>query len=162
MKQTPPTTCFDGVSLNPGSHAVDTGPATGVCILAYSSTNTAPLQVSNFHPNMLPCHQATYLPPSTLPHAHPAYSSVTPATPNLVDLLIASSYGVPKLSLPYFQSGRESDFALLKLALDSLISNHTYLSEEYKYQVLLNHLKLPSAYKLAQAHVHDPAALWAL
>ena len=56
--------------------------------------------------------------------------------------------------------------ALLKLALDSLISNHTYLSEEHKYQVLLNHLKLPSAYKLAQAYMHDPkpytAALWAL
>ena len=155
VKQMQPTTCLDGVSSNLPPHGVATGHSVGGHAPAYSSTNTAPFQASNFHPNMLPCHQAPHLPSLVTAHGHPPDPSEMPATPNLMDLLIASSYGVPKPSIPYFQSGRESDFALLKLALDSLMSNHTYLSEEYKYQVLLSHLKLPSAYKLAKAYMHD-------
>lgn len=59
--------------------------------------------------------------------------------------------------LPVFESGRESDFALLKMALDSLLNNHSHLSEQYKYQVLLSHLKLPSALQLAKAYMHHPS-----
>ncbi|XP_077374267.1 uncharacterized protein LOC144016825 [Festucalex cinctus] len=70
------------------------------------------------------------------------------------DLLIASAFGIPKPTLPVFESGRESDFALLKMALDSLLNNHSHLSEHYKYQVLLSHLKLPSALQLAKAYMH--------
>ncbi|KAL4008256.1 hypothetical protein ACER0C_002108 [Sarotherodon galilaeus] len=75
---------------------------------------------------------------------------------NLMELLIASSYGIPKPALPSFTSGKESDFALLKMALDSLLGSHTHLTEQFKYQILLEQLKLPSAYKLAQAYMHDP------
>lgn len=49
-----------------------------------------------------------------------------------VELLIASAYGVPQLSLPVFQSGLESDFALLKMALN-LLSSCGHLSEQYKH-----------------------------
>ncbi|KAL1255106.1 hypothetical protein QQF64_013167 [Cirrhinus molitorella] len=79
-----------------------------------------------------------------------------PAPINMMAVLIASSYGIPKPALPKFDSGKESDFALLKMALDSLIGGHAHLTEQFKYQVLLDRLKLPSAYKLAQAYMHDP------
>ncbi|XP_019218180.1 uncharacterized protein LOC109203254 [Oreochromis niloticus] len=92
----------------------------------------------------------------------PSSQSETPLPPidskgnNLMELLIASSYGIPKPALPSFASGKESDFALLKMALDSLLGSHTHLTEQFKYQILLEQLKLPSAYKLAQAYMHDP------
>ncbi|XP_005167247.1 uncharacterized protein [Danio rerio] len=79
-----------------------------------------------------------------------------PAPANVMDMLIANSYGIPKPALPTFESGRESDFALLKMALDSLIGCHAHLTEQFKYQVLLDRIRLPSAYKLAQAYMHDP------
>ncbi len=81
-------------------------------------------------------------------------------------MLAASAYGIPKPVIPSFESGCESDFALLKMALDNLMNNQQQLSEQYKYQVLLGHLKLPSAIQLAMAYMHDPrpytAALQAL
>ncbi len=58
--------------------------------------------------------------------------------------------------IPCFESGKESDFALLKMALDNLLNNHLHLNEQYKYQVLLGHLKLQSALQLAKAYMHDP------
>ncbi|XP_025763702.1 uncharacterized protein LOC109202593 [Oreochromis niloticus] len=58
--------------------------------------------------------------------------------------------------IPSFESGRESDFALLKMALDNLLNSHPHLNEQYKYQVLLGHLQLPSAIQLAKAYMHDP------
>ncbi len=87
----------------------------------------------------------------------PSVPGVQPPVPvNMVDMLIASSYGIPKPALPKFDSGKESDFALLKMALDSLIGGSAHLTEQFKYQVLLDRLMLPSAYKLAQAYMHDP------
>ncbi|KAK7945263.1 hypothetical protein WMY93_000991 [Mugilogobius chulae] len=105
---------------------------------------------------------------SRLPYSYPAMPPVPPqvtapppgfrATPStdLMELLVATSYGLPKPALPHFTSGKESDFALLKMALDNLLNSHAHLTEQFKYQVLLDHLKLPSAYKLAQAYMHDP------
>lgn len=72
------------------------------------------------------------------------------------DLLIAPAFGIPKPMLPVFESGRESEFALLKMALNSLLNNHTHLSEQHKYQVLLSHPKLSSALQLAKAFMHHP------
>ncbi|CAI5683933.1 unnamed protein product [Oreochromis niloticus] len=69
---------------------------------------------------------------------------------------LATGYGIPKPMIPSFESGRESDFALLKMALDNLLNSHPHLNEQYKYQVLLGHLQLPSAIQLAKAYMHDP------
>ncbi|XP_052412579.1 uncharacterized protein LOC127957915 [Carassius gibelio] len=92
----------------------------------------------------------------------PQTQSAYPGT----ELLYASAYGIPQPKLPVFESGNESDFALLKLALDNLLSHHSYLSEQYKYHVLLSHLKLPSAQQLAKAYMYHShpysAALQAL
>ncbi len=79
---------------------------------------------------------------------------------------MAAAYGIPRPTLPVFESGTESDFALLKLALDNLLSHHTHISEQYKYQELLSHLKFTSAQQLAKAYMLHPqpytAALQAL
>ncbi|KAI4886256.1 hypothetical protein NFI96_006961 [Prochilodus magdalenae] len=101
---------------------------------------------SHSYPTMPPLQQVTAPPPG---------SRASPGT-DLMELLIATSYGLPRPALPPFTSGKESDFALLKMALDNLLNSHTHLTEQFKYQVLLDHLKLPSAYKLAQAYMHDP------
>lgn len=81
-------------------------------------------------------------------------------------LLVASAYVIPRPKLPYFESGKESEFVLLEMALESLLGIHHHLSERHKYQVLMDHLRFPSAYKLAQSFMHSTtpytAALQAL
>lgn len=47
------------------------------------------------------------------------------------------------------------DFYLLKRVLDTLIRSQVYLSEQCKYQILLNRLNYPSTYKLAQSYIYD-------
>ncbi|XP_073789840.1 uncharacterized protein [Danio rerio] len=109
-------------------------------------------QASAPPPNVRSAQPHSFMP---LPHTYPG-----------TELLFASAYGIPQPKLPVFESGNESDFALLKLALDNLLSNHSYLSEQYKYHVLLSHLKLPSAQQLAKAYMYHShpysAALQAL
>ncbi|XP_022540035.2 uncharacterized protein LOC111195821 [Astyanax mexicanus] len=102
-----------------------------------------------------PAPQPSYTQPR-LSTSHLNQGSTSAPNTSLMDLLIATSYGIPKPSLPTFSSGKESDFALLKMGLDSLMGAHSHLTETFKYQVLLDHLKLPSAYKLAQAYMYDP------
>lgn len=75
--------------------------------------------------------------------------------PNVTDLLIASAYGIPRPSIPVFKSGREKDFALMKMALDNILDNHPHLTEQYKYQILLEHVQHPGASKLARSSMHD-------
>ncbi|KAL1267170.1 hypothetical protein QQF64_002845 [Cirrhinus molitorella] len=95
------------------------------------------------------------VPPHDTPH-NQAVSYPSPAQPPGLEMLAASAYGVPKPAIPYFDTGRESDFALLKMALDNVMNNQPHLSEHYKYQVLLSHLKLLSAFQLAKAYMYDP------
>lgn len=73
---------------------------------------------------------------------------------SIMELLVATAFGIPKPKLPYFESGRESDFVLLKMALENLLDIHAHLSEQYKFQVLMDHLRLPTAYKLAKSYMH--------
>ena len=71
-----------------------------------------------------------------------------------MELFVATAFGIPKPRLPYFESGNESDFVLLNMALENLLDIHAHLSEQYKYQVLMDYLRLPSAYKLAKSYMH--------
>lgn len=94
--------------------------------------------------------QATMCSTSALPPSSPQQPQATDMSP-----FIATSYGIPKPMIPCFESGKENDFALLKVALDNLLNSHLHLNEQYKYQVLLGHLKLPSVLQLAKAYMHD-------
>ncbi|CAL9684636.1 unnamed protein product [Knipowitschia caucasica] len=76
--------------------------------------------------------------------------------PNLMEMAISSSYGIPKPRLVSFTTGKESDFLLLKKGLDGVMGPHLHLSEDYKFQVLLDHLKFPAAFQIAKRYVHDP------
>lgn len=109
---------------------------------------------------------STYVNIPICPHPYPAVPQAGYIPQPGTELLMAAAYGIPWLTLPVFESGSESDFALLKLALDNLLSHHTHVSEQYKYQVLLSHLKFASVQQLAKAYMHHPqpytAALQAL
>nr|XP_017211837.1 uncharacterized protein LOC108190121 isoform X2 [Danio rerio]XP_017211839.1 uncharacterized protein LOC108190121 isoform X1 [Danio rerio] len=141
-------------------------------------------QMANQHPpNPISVPRPTFNPMhTTAPHQRVTVASNMPICPQPyanspvsqtgylpqpgTELLMAAAYGIPRPTLPVFESGTESDFALLKLALDSLLSPHTHISEQYKYQVLMSHLKFASAQQLAKAYMHHPqpytAALQAL
>lgn len=70
---------------------------------------------------------------------------------DMMELLVASGYAIPKPKLPYFSSGRESNLILLNMALENMVGVHTHLSQHFKFQILLDQIKFPSAYyKLAK------------
>ncbi|KAF0029308.1 hypothetical protein F2P81_018413 [Scophthalmus maximus] len=75
--------------------------------------------------------------------------------PGLMEMVIASAFGIPKPKLTIFSSGRESDFIMLKKGLDSVFGPHKHLTEDYKYQILLDHLRFPSALKVAKRYVNN-------
>ncbi|XP_063321729.1 uncharacterized protein LOC134619834 [Pelmatolapia mariae] len=86
------------------------------------------------------------------PTPHPVDSS---HQPSMMEMAIASSFGIPKPKLTVFSSGKESDFLMLKKGLDSLLGPHKHLSEDYKYQILLDHLTFPSALQVAKRYVNS-------
>ncbi|KAF0040561.1 hypothetical protein F2P81_006459 [Scophthalmus maximus] len=109
------------------------------------------------------------------PSIHPAYQLV-PTTPGLstfqpvpaplVQYAIQPQY--TSYDSPIFQPPRqpvpipklpkllhnESEFTDLKMALDHLLSDHTELSEHYKYRVLMEQLVLDEARLIAQSCRH--------
>ncbi|XP_046577406.1 uncharacterized protein LOC124285249 [Haliotis rubra] len=76
---------------------------------------------------------------------HPVNPQVTPTMSQLF---------IPRPNLPNFNSGKERDFALLKIALDNLVSVHPGLTEQHNYQILLDRLGGPPK-RLASAFMHD-------
>ncbi|KAL6476782.1 hypothetical protein MHYP_G00152810 [Metynnis hypsauchen] len=100
---------------------------------------------------------ATHMPPmpSLAPYRQPVPPR-GPTAPGILEMAIASSYGIPKPKLIPFSSGKESDFIMMKKGLYSVLSPHKHLTKDYKYQVLLDLLKLPNAYQVAKRYVNDP------
>ncbi|XP_033637433.1 uncharacterized protein LOC117298338 [Asterias rubens] len=129
--------------------------------------------VTNPYPMTAPTQSVGWAPPFPNPFAQPYPAPSHPMgpapaqmmMPNSTEMLIASSYGIPRPVLPTFSSGKEKDFALLKMALDNLIDVHPHLTEPYKYQVLLGKLS-GNIKRLAEAFIHEAkpytAALQAL
>lgn len=120
------------------------------------------LPVSSHQASAMTLHAPGYVQADSSVPFPPAVYSPHPSP----ELLFASAYGIPRPTLPVFETGAESDFALFKLALDNLLSNHNHISEQYKYHVLLSHLKLSGAHQLAKSFMYHPqpytAALQAL
>ncbi|KAL0199202.1 hypothetical protein M9458_007742, partial [Cirrhinus mrigala] len=122
----------------------------------YQQTVPAPVQPVPAQQTMHPHRPYQPLPPSWPgPQSQHYYTSHT-TTPGLMEMAIASSCGIPKPRLTVFSSGKESDFLMLKKGLDSILGPHRHLTEDYKYQVLLDHLQLPSAYQVAKRYVNSP------
>ena len=63
---------------------------------------------------------------------------------------------MPKPKIPDFTTDSEKEFANLKLALNNLLEPHSELTENYKYHMLLEHLKLPEAQMIGQSCRHKP------
>lgn len=61
---------------------------------------------------------------------------------------------VPVSKLPKLVRDSEREFTDLKMALDHLLSDHTELSEHYKYSVLTEQLVLDEAQLIAQSCRH--------
>lgn len=53
-------------------------------------------------------------------------------------------------------SGYVLFYCIYGMVLDNLLNSHLHLNEQYKYQVLLGHLKLQSVLQIAKAYMHDP------
>lgn len=70
-------------------------------------------------------------------------------------MVIESSFGIPKPKLTMFNSGKEIDFPLQKKGLDSVLEPHRHLSEDYKYQVLPDHLRFPAALQIAKRFINS-------
>ncbi|XP_035990660.1 uncharacterized protein LOC118562391 [Fundulus heteroclitus] len=141
----PPVSMAPPSSMLPGLAAVDYNLVSApysVYPVQYQPTQSA---------STYPVQTASY--PSALPQSSPQQTQVAD-----VPQLFSPPYGIPKPMIPFFESGKESDFALLKIALDNLLNSHVHLNEQYKYQVLLGHLKLQSALQLAKAFMYDPTS----
>ncbi|XP_076857121.1 uncharacterized protein LOC143511024 [Brachyhypopomus gauderio] len=129
----------------------------------YQSCPQYPAYPPEVYPSGGYCPYYTTLPPATrmfrmpppAPYGQPVPSR-GPTAPGILEMAIASSYGIPKPKLIPFSTGKESDFIMMKKGLDSVLSPHKHLTEDYKYQILLDLLKLPNAYQVAKRYVNDP------
>lgn len=86
------------------------------------------------------------------PGHHKMASYVSPLIAS-VDLT-EKYYKGPCPTIPYFRNKDPSEFAQLKMALDNLLPSDS--SEMFKYQVLVDHLKLDDACLIADSFLHSP------
>ncbi|XP_073725195.1 uncharacterized protein [Misgurnus anguillicaudatus] len=63
-------------------------------------------------------------------------------------------YKGPSPTIPYFRNKDPSEFARLKMALDNLLPPDS--TEMFKYQILVDHLKLEDACLIADSYLHSP------
>ena len=83
----------------------------------------------------------------------PAQSSV-PVSYTLVPPAQLRRSAYEKPLFPFFRREDPHEFAMLNMALENLLPPEEH--EQYKYHILLDHLKLDSARHLALAYVHQP------
>ncbi|KAL7830010.1 hypothetical protein SRHO_G00311370 [Serrasalmus rhombeus] len=62
-------------------------------------------------------------------------------------------YRGPQPTIPYFRNKDPSEFARLKMALDNLLPSDS--TELFKYQVLVDHLKIEEACLIADSYLHS-------
>lgn len=122
----------------------------------YSQPYTVPIYSQPIPTSVCPAIYTPYaaLPPAA-PVSQPSQLPVSVNPPNMMEMAIASSFGIPKPKLSIFSSGKESDFLLLKKGLDSVLAPHSHLTEDYKYQVLLDHLRFPAAVQIAKRYINS-------
>ncbi|RXN33659.1 guanine nucleotide-binding subunit alpha-12 isoform X2 [Labeo rohita] len=131
----------------------------------YSSTRATPTftprltSVENTRDSSHPCPYegplrfGQYLSARVYPEQHrrAPYNVLTPMAS--VDLT-ERYYKCPCPTIPYFCTRDPSEFARLKIALDNLLPPDS--TEMFKYQVLVDHLKLDDACLTADSFLHSP------
>ncbi|KAK7939923.1 hypothetical protein WMY93_003249 [Mugilogobius chulae] len=109
----------------------------------------------------LPAEEA--LPPPPPPVSfHSPYNSVLQATPQYVEPYtpphtlpsVEPSYRGPKPQIPLFTDDDPRQFARLKIALDNILPSDA--TEHFKYQILVDHLKLEDALLIADSYSNSP------
>ncbi|XP_054860442.1 uncharacterized protein LOC129347387 [Amphiprion ocellaris] len=140
---------FPGASAQPATAQPATAPIESTFSASrYSQTYAVP---TDSRPVAKSAHPAVYTSYAAPPPATP----VSINAPNMIEMAIASSFGIPKPKLSIFSSGKESDFLMLKKGLDSVLAPHSHLTEDYKYQVLLDHLRFPAAVQIAKRYINS-------
>ncbi len=93
----------------------------------------------------------SYTRPNTEHHRMASYNVAPPmASMDLTE----KYYKGPCPTIPYFRNKDPSEFARLKMALDNLLPPDS--TEMFKYQVLVDHLKLDDACLIADSFLHSP------
>lgn len=107
-----------------------------------------PLNLSSVYPQSaerpLPPQRLSYTSRPTPEYSRPFYQSTSPDT----------AYRGPRPTIPNLSHRYPGEFAHLKLALENLFPPDS--TELFKYQVLIDHLKLEEARLVAGAHIHSP------
>ncbi|RXN03965.1 guanine nucleotide-binding subunit alpha-12 isoform X2 [Labeo rohita] len=108
---------------------------------------------SHPHPYEEPLRYGQYSSTHVYPEQHrkAPYNVLTPMTS--VDLT-ERYYKGPCPTIPYFRTRDPSEFARLKIALDNLLPPDSTVM--FKYQVLVDHLKLDDACLIADSFLHSP------
>lgn len=90
-------------------------------------------------------------PPQGLPYA--SRQAPTYSTPSYHTSIVESAYRGPRATIPNFSHRDPGEFTHLKIALENLLPAHS--TEMFKYQVLVDHLKLEEAKLIADAYIHS-------
>lgn len=107
------------------------------------------------HPQAISAHHCTAPSSLNVHSADTAYESqLVSQYPPQQSLRSHRAYPIAAPSFPYFTHEDPRQFAMLKMALTNLLPHDE--SEQFKYHVLLDHLKLDTACHLALAYAHHP------
>ncbi|XP_023806317.1 SH3 and multiple ankyrin repeat domains protein 2 isoform X1 [Oryzias latipes] len=90
-------------------------------------------------------------PPSPAMRAAPR---IQPANPHMPPAVPEQLYRGPQPTIPKFTNPDPSEFARLRIALENLLPANT--TELFRYQVLVDHLKLEEARLIADAYLNSP------
>lgn len=122
----------------------------------YPQSYTVPASSQPVSQSVYPTTYTSYnTQPPVAPASQPSLPPARAYVLNMMEMAIASSFGIPKPKLSIFSSGKESDFLMLKKGLDSVLAPHSHLTEDYKYQVLLDHLRFPAAVQIAKRYINS-------
>lgn len=95
-----------------------------------------------------------YPQPQALAYLQPQSAGPSPALTQLAVAPWVTSSHIEAPSFPYSVHDDPLEFTMLKMALFNLFPQEAH--EQYKYHILLNHLKLETARQLALAYAHSP------
>ncbi|XP_057688209.1 uncharacterized protein LOC130913548 [Corythoichthys intestinalis] len=92
--------------------------------------------------------------PSTRPAQHPSNLYSCPPSSHVSPMISESVYRGPNPTIPKFSNPDPSEFARLRIALENLLPGNA--TELFRYQILVDHLRLEEARLIADAYLNSP------